>query len=151
PPTGASWVHEIKFDGYRIQTRVEDGEVSLKTRKALDWTDKFPNIAKAAAKLPDCIIDGEIVALTAKGGTDFSAMQEARADGHTDRLIYFAFDLLFEDGEDLRPLPLTERKERLEALLQKHARAKTSPLRYVAHFAADGDDVLASAREHGLE
>ena len=151
PPTGENWVHEIKFDGYRIQMRVEDGAVSLKTRKALDWTEKFPNIAKAAAKLPDAVIDGEIVALNAKGDPDFSAMQAALSDGDTDGLIYFAFDLLFEDGEDLRKLPLTERKERLEALLKKHARAKTSPLRYVAHFAADGDDMLASAREHGLE
>jgi len=151
PPSGENWVHEIKFDGYRIQMRVEDGEVALKTRKALDWTDKFPNIATAAAKLPDCIIDGEIVALNAKGDPDFSAMQAALSDGDTDGLIYFAFDLLFFDGEDLRKLPLTMRKQRLEALLKKHARAKTSPLRYVAHFAADGDDMLASARAHGLE
>ncbi len=151
PPTAESWVHEIKFDGYRIQMRVEEGKVSLKTRKALDWTEKFPNIAKAAAKLPDVIIDGEIVALNASGDPDFSAMQAALSDGDTDGLIYFAFDLLFEDGEDLRKLPLTERKERLEELLKKHARSKTSPLRYVAHFAADGDDMLASAREHGLE
>ena len=151
PPSGENWVHEIKFDGYRIQMRVEDGEVALKTRKALDWTDKFPNIATAAAKLPDCIIDGEIVALNEKGDPDFSAMQAALSDGDTDGLIYFAFDLLFDDGEDLRELPLTMRKERLEALLKKYAKARTSPLRYVAHFAADGDDMLASAREHGLE
>jgi len=151
PPSGANWVHEIKFDGYRIQMRVEGGKVSLKTRKALDWTDKFPSIADAASKLPNCVIDGEIVALNAKGDPDFSAMQAALSDGNTDGLIYFAFDLLFEDGADLRTLPLCERKERLEALLNKHARAETSPLRYVAHFAADGDDMLASAREHGLE
>jgi bifunctional non-homologous end joining protein LigD len=151
PPTSDNWVHEIKFDGYRIQMRVEDGDVVLKTRKALDWTDKFPNIAKAAAKLPNCIIDGEIVALNAKGDPDFSAMQAALSDGDTDDLIYFAFDLLFEDGKDLRKLPLTERKERLEALLGKYAKSKTSPLRYVAHFAASGDDMLASARKHGLE
>ncbi len=151
PPSAENWVHEIKFDGYRIQMRVEDGEVTLRTRKALDWTDKFPNIADAAAKLPNCIIDGEIVALNAKGDPDFSAMQAALSDGDTDGLIYFAFDLLFEDGEDLRKLPLTMRKQRLEALLKKYAKSKTSPLRYVAHFAADGNDMLASAREHGLE
>jgi bifunctional non-homologous end joining protein LigD len=151
PPTADSWVHEIKFDGYRIQMRIEDGEVSLKTRKALDWTDKFPNIAKAASKLPNCIIDGEIVALNAKGDPDFSAMQAALSNGDTDGLIYFAFDLLFANGEDLRKLPLTERKEHLEALLKKHVRAKASPLRFVAHFAASGDDMLAAARERGLE
>lgn len=150
-PSGDSWVHEIKLDGYRIQMRVEDGEVSLKTRKALDWTEKFPEIEKAAAKLPDAIIDGEVVALNAEDYPDFSALQAALSDGNTDDLIYFAFDLLFVDGEDLRKLPLTARKERLEAVLEKYARAKTSPLRYVAHFAADGNDMLASAREHGLE
>src|SRR5262249_39601424 len=68
-----------------------------------------------------------------------------------DDLIYFAFDLLFADGEDLRPLPLVERKERLRALLSKHARSRTSPLRYVEHFAASGDEVMESAREAGLE
>src|SRR5207237_3632449 len=77
PPSGDNWVHEIKLDGYRIQMRVEDGEVSLKTRKALDWTEKFPEIAKAASKLPDVIIDGEVVALNAKGDPDFSALQAA--------------------------------------------------------------------------
>ena len=126
PPSGVNWVHEIKFDGYRIQMRVEDGEVSLKTRKALDWTERFPEIAKAAAKLPDFIIDGEVVALNAKGDPDFSALQAALSDGDTEDLIYFAFDLLFVDGEDLRRLPLTARKERLEALLEKYARAKSS-------------------------
>ena len=71
PPSADGWVHEIKFDGYRIQMRIEDGEVTLKTRKGLDWTDKFPAIAKAAAKLPDAIIDGEIVALEQKRRSGF--------------------------------------------------------------------------------
>ena len=95
-------MHEIKFDGYRIQMRVEDGDVSLKTRKALDWTEKFSAIAKAASVLPDAILDGEIVALNENGEPDFSAMQAALSDGNTDDLVYFAFDLLFVDGEDLR-------------------------------------------------
>jgi len=150
-PSGDNWVHEIKLDGYRIQMRVEDGKVSLKTRKALDWTEKFPEIAEAAAKLPDLIIDGEVIAPNANDHPDFSALQAALSDGDTSDLIYFAFDLLFEDGEDLRKLPLTERKKRLEAVLAKHARAKASPLRYVAHFNADGADMLASARSAGLE
>lgn len=151
PPTSDGWVHEIKFDGYRIQMRIEDGEVSLKTRKALDWTGKFSAIARAAEKLPDAIIDGEVVALNGKGDPDFSALQAALSDGDTDALIYYAFDLLFAEGEDLRQLPLLERKERLRALLRKHARSKTSPLRYVEHFAAPGDEVMESARTAGLE
>jgi bifunctional non-homologous end joining protein LigD len=150
-PSTDNWVHEIKFDGYRIQMRIEDGEVSLKTRKGLDWTEKFSAIARAAEKLPDAIIDGEIVALNEKGDPDFSSLQAAISDGSTDELIYFAFDLLFEDGEDLRPLPLTERKQRLRALLGKHARSKTSLLRYVEHFDASGDEVMESARTAGLE
>jgi bifunctional non-homologous end joining protein LigD len=150
-PSSDDWVHEIKFDGYRIQMRIEDGEVSLKTRKGLDWTEKFPATAKAASKLPDAIIDGEVVAMNENGDPDFSALQAALSDGDTDDLIYFAFDLLFADGEDLRQLPLSERKARLRALLNKHARSKTSPLRYVEHFDADGDTVMQSARDAGLE
>ena len=110
------WIHEIKFDGYRIQMRVLDGEVTLKTRKGLDWTAKYPAIARAAGKLPDAIIDGEIVALDENGAPDFAALQAALSQGKTDGLVYFAFDLLFEGGEDLRALPLIERKARLEAI-----------------------------------
>jgi bifunctional non-homologous end joining protein LigD len=151
PPSASGWVHEIKFDGYRMQLRIADGAVSLKTRKALDWTEKFPAIATSAEKLPDAIIDGEIVALNERGDPDFSSLQAALSEGDTDDLIYFAFDLLFADGEDLRPLPLVERKERLRALLGKYVRSKSSPLRYVEHFDAPGDEVMESARDAGLE
>src|SRR5579871_2727961 len=96
PPKGRGWVHEIKFDGYRIQLRVEGGKATLKTRKGLDWTGKFDAIAKAAAGLRDGIIDGEIVALDANGAPDFAALQAALSEGKTKRLIFFAFDLLFE-------------------------------------------------------
>lgn len=116
PPSSDGWVHESKFDGYRIQMRIESGEVTLKTRKGLDWTEKFSAIAKAAEKLPDAIIDGETVALTANGDPNFSAMQAALSEGKTDALVYFAFDLPFAGGEDLRPLPLQARKDRLRKL-----------------------------------
>ena len=102
PPNGEGWCHEIKFDGYRVQLRVEDGDAVLKTRKGLDWTDKFPAIAKEGSALPDMLIDGEIVALDHDGAPDFSTLQAAISDGKTDRLIFFAFDLLFAEGEDLR-------------------------------------------------
>jgi bifunctional non-homologous end joining protein LigD len=92
PPSGAAWCHEIKFDGYRVQLRVEDGEVALNTRKGLDWADKFSAIAKEAHILPDVLIDGEIVAVDHNGLPDFSALQAAIADGKTGNLIYFAFD-----------------------------------------------------------
>src|ERR1700675_3122012 len=117
PPAAEGWCHEIKFDGYRVQLRVEDGEARLKTRKGLDWTDKFQAIAKEAGVLPDGLIDGEIVALDHDGAPDFSSLQAALSDGKTDNLIFFAFDLLFADGEDLRRGPLGERRDCLKKLL----------------------------------
>ncbi|PAY03671.1 DNA ligase D [Bradyrhizobium sp. UFLA03-84] len=150
PPKAAGWCHEIKFDGYRVQLRVENGEAELKTRKGLDWSDKFGAIVKEAGKLPDVLIDGEIVAIDAKGIPHFSTLQAALSDGKTDQLIFYAFDLLFAGHEDLRPLPLAERKARLQKLLA--ARKGRNPLiRYVEHFEENGDAVLESARKLGLE
>jgi bifunctional non-homologous end joining protein LigD len=147
PPSGAGWVHEVKFDGYRMQLRVEGGKAKLLTRKGLDWTAKFSAIAKAAAKLPDCIIDGEVCALDPDGAPDFAALQAALSDGKSDPLIFFAFDLLFAGGEDLRPLPLSTRKAGLDALLK---RAGTH-LRFVEHFTSGGEAVLQSACRMNLE
>src|SRR5437899_8938701 len=143
PPRGEGWCHEVKFDGYRVQLRVEDGDVALNTRKGLDWAEKFPAIAKEGRGLPDAMIDGEIVAVDHKGLPDFSALQAAIADGKTDNLIYFAFDLLFAGGEDLRTLPLRERKERLKRLLEART-GKANLIRYVEHFEEDGETVLES-------
>jgi len=134
PPNGAGWGHEIKFDGYRVQMRVADGKAILRTRKGLDWTDKFKALAKAGAALPDAMIDGEIVALDSGGNPDFSALQAAISDGKTDRLIFYAFDLLFAEGEDLRRLPLAERKARLKQLLDARQKKKTESIRYVEHL-----------------
>jgi bifunctional non-homologous end joining protein LigD len=147
-PSGPEWAHEIKFDGYRMQLRVEHGQGVLRTRKGLDWTNKFSAIADAAAKLPDCIMDGEIVALDARGAPDFGALQAAISEGRSEALIYFVFDLLFHDGEDMRPLPLKQRKARLAKLLSEAARG---PMRYVDHFQAAGEAVLKSACQMGLE
>ena len=155
PPSGEGWGHEIKFDGYRVQMRIEDGEATLKTRKGLDWTSKFKAIAKGGGKLPDGLIDGEIVALDQNGHPDFSTLQAAIADGKTDDLILFAFDLLFAEGLDLRRLPLAERKERLKALLNEQGSGKTNAnyrnIRYVEHFQADGKAVMESASKLALE
>jgi bifunctional non-homologous end joining protein LigD len=149
PPSGAGWVHEVKFDGYRMQLRVENGKAILFTRKGLDWTAKFYAIAKAGAKLPDCIIDGEICALDHNGAPDFAALQAALSDGKTEPLILFAFDLLFERDEDLRQLPLAARKARLAALL-KTLKSDTH-LRFVEHFSSGGEAVLQSACRMNLE
>ncbi|MDB5091899.1 MAG: dependent ligase, partial [Mucilaginibacter sp.] len=152
PPSAAGWAHEIKFDGYRVQLRVEDGEATLKTRKGLDWTDKFQAIAKEASGLPDAIIDGEIVGLDAHGTPNFATLQAALSDGKTDTLIFFVFDLLFAGGEDLRKLPLQDRKARLKELLETASgRRKEGLIRYVEHFETGGDAVLQSACQLWLE
>ncbi|CAL79487.1 putative ATP-dependent DNA ligase [Bradyrhizobium sp. ORS 278] len=151
PPSGEGWAHEIKFDGYRVQIRVEDGQAALKTRKGLDWTAKFGVIAEAAAKLPDAIIDGEIVALDKDGNPNFSALQAAISAGQTDELVFFAFDLMFVEEFDLRRQPLRERKARLAKLLKANIKGKTPVIRYVEHFESDGEAVLESARKLSLE
>ena len=150
PPNAEGWCHEVKFDGYRVQLRIEDGDVAVLTRKGLDWVDKFGAIAKAAKALPDALIDGEIVALDPNGVPSFSALQAAIADNKTGDLIFFAFDLLFAGGEDLRALPLRERKERLKRLLGLR-NGKEKLIRYVDHFEERGDTVLESARKLDLE
>ncbi|HWV97039.1 MAG TPA: DNA ligase D [Xanthobacteraceae bacterium] len=152
PPAGAEWGHEIKFDGYRIQLRVADGTAVLRTRKGLDWTAQFPAIAKAAEKLPDCIIDGEVVALDEQGAPNFARLQAALSDGKTDELIFFAFDLLFAAGHDWRDQLLSERKAALSELLAKTTGAGgEGDIRYVEHFETGGDAVLRSACRMSLE
>lgn len=149
PPAGDHWLHEIKFDGYRIQLRCADGGATLKTRKGFDWTAKYPEIAEAAADLPNCIIDGEICALDENGAPDFAALQAALSEQNTANLVYFAFDLLFDGGEDMRSLSLIERKERLQHLLEN---TDVGPrLRFVEHFESGGDAVLRSACKLSLE
>jgi bifunctional non-homologous end joining protein LigD len=149
PPPGAGWAHEIKFDGYRLQVRVEGGKARLLTRKGLDWTSKFPEIAKDAARLADGIYDGEAVALDREGQPDFSRLQEALSTGRTSGLVLFLFDALFAEGEDLRELPLRDRKARLKAVLDG---APSSPrLRFVEHFETSGAAVFESARRMNLE
>ena len=151
PPSGPGWVHEIKFDGYRIQARIIGGKAVLRTRKGLDWTDKFPAIADASSGLPDVIIDGEIVALDANGAPDFAALQAALAEEDTGNLVFFVFDLLFVGGEDLRGRPLSERKSRLAKLLTTLPKGRGPLLRYVDHFDTGGDAVLLSACKLSLE
>ncbi|CAN5922670.1 DNA ligase D [soil metagenome] len=149
-PSEPGWAHEVKFDGYRLQLRVEAGKAVLRTRKGLDWTEKFAAIAKQADGLPDCLIDGEAVALDQHGSPDFAALQAALSEGDSQSLIFFAFDLLFDAGEDLRALPLRDRKVRLKDRLDG-LRGKHPALRYVDHFETAGDAVLKSACQMNLE
>jgi bifunctional non-homologous end joining protein LigD len=148
PPSEAGWAHEVKFDGYRLELRVVGGKVTLKTRTGLDWTDKFASIAAEASGFPDCLIDGEVVALDAHKVPSFSALQAALSEGDSELMVFYAFDLLYEARADLRPLPMRARKAHLERLL---ADARGEHIRYVGHLEARGDTVLASACKMGLE
>ncbi len=149
PPEGAAWAHEVKLDGYRAQLRVCGGESRIRTRTGLDWTERFAAIAKDAEALPDCMIDGEIVALDGKGLPRFDALQAALSAGKSEDLVFFAFDLLFEGREDLRTLPLADRKERLKTLLSAHGVSRR--LHFVAHLQSNARDVYSSACKMGLE
>lgn len=151
PPSGKHWAHEAKLDGYRLQLRVAANEATLKTRKGLDWTEKFAPIAALAADFPDCIVDGEVVALDANGAPDFAALQAALSDGDAENLLFFAFDLLHLHGTDLRKQTLAERKSLLKKLLDAQGQGSTSLIRYVDHFEAPADAVLESACRMNLE
>jgi bifunctional non-homologous end joining protein LigD len=151
PPEGPGWAHEIKLDGYRLQLRVEAGHATLLTRKGLDWTDRFASIARAAQALPDCVIDGEAVALNPEGVSDFSALQAALSEGRDSALVLFAFDLMFIEGRDLRPRPLEQRKQELERVLQSLPAASRARVRYLEHFVTPGAAVLESACRLSLE
>jgi bifunctional non-homologous end joining protein LigD len=147
PPSGPGWAHEIKFDGYRMQLRTVGGKAALLSRKGLDWSAKFPGIVASGAGLADGIIDGEVVALDHTGAPDFAALQAAISDANTKDLVFFVFDQMFAGGEDLRPLPLAQRKERLQANVED----AEANIRYVDHFITAGDAVLQSACRMGLE
>jgi bifunctional non-homologous end joining protein LigD len=147
PPAGAGWAHEIKFDGYRMQLRTVGGKSTLLSRKGLDWSSKFPEIVAAGAKFGDGIIDGEVVALDHTGAPDFSALQAAISEAKTKDLVFFVFDQMFDGRDDLRALPLIERKARLEAYVED----APPNVRYVDHFITAGDAVLLSACRMDLE
>jgi bifunctional non-homologous end joining protein LigD len=142
------WVHEIKFDGYRMQGRVSNGKCILRSRKGLDWTHRFPEIVKACEKLPDCIIDGEICGLDKHGLPSFSGLQQALSEKSTGALVFFVFDLLWLQREDQRPYALLSRKKLLEGLLKK---LKTTRIRYVEHHTAHGATMFKSACDMKLE
>jgi bifunctional non-homologous end joining protein LigD len=150
-PGGDRWLHEIKWDGYRLHVRAESGRVRLLTRRGLDWTARFPPIADAAARLPfqTAYIDGEAIVENRVGIADFGALQQALAAGAARNALLFAFDLLYLDGRDLRREPLIERKRLLAGLLagQPHG----FPIHYSEHLLSDGQAMYRQARAMGLE
>jgi bifunctional non-homologous end joining protein LigD len=150
-PRGAEWLHEIKYDGYRIQARLDHGKVRLLTRKSLDWTHRFKPIAAAVAALPaeTALLDGELVVEDDKGISSFSLLQADLKDGRGDRLVYYVFDLLYLDGRDLTGEPLLARKAALQRLLK--ATGKNGRVRYAEHFVEDGSVILKHACGLNLE
>jgi bifunctional non-homologous end joining protein LigD len=150
PPVGERWIHEIKFDGYRLQARLDDGDLRLLTRSGLDWTDRFGDtVASAFKALPAkaALVDGELVVERDSGASDFSALQHDLSEGRNDRFVYYAFDLLHLDGYDLTGAALIERKALLEKLLPED----NGILRYSAHFGENGGLVLRHACRLSLE
>ena len=149
PPTGTGWVHEIKYDGYRMLCRIAGGEARMMSRNAKDWTHALPSLTRALARLPveAAWLDGEVVVLDAEGRTSFEALQGVLSGAGANALTYFAFDLLYLDGVDLRGVALAERKRVLETLLA----AAPVALRYSEHFAASGAAFLQNVCSLGLE
>ncbi|MGH3005298.1 MAG: DNA ligase D [Gaiellaceae bacterium] len=143
-PSGSGWLFEVKWDGYRAIARVEGGEATLTSRRGNDLTVRFPSVAKAlaqAVRTPDCVLDGEVCALDEQGRSSFSVMQQGSGP-----LVFYAFDLLEVDGEPLLDLPLDERRERLEGLLDR----RNETVRLSEAF-EDGQALYEAAKEQGLE
>lgn len=148
PPSGSGWVHEIKFDGYRFQGRVQAGDVTLFTRRGFDWTAKLPELAADLAALPNCILDGELCFLDANGHPAFSGLRSAIGRGVTADLVFYAFDILWRGEEDLRSLPLTDRKD---ILARTVAPIEGQRVRLAETFPTGGAALLQSACRLGLE
>ena len=150
-PAGERWVHEIKFDGYRLQVRIAGGRVKLLTRSGLDWTGRFgKGLAGLLADLPlsDALLDGELVVENDSGSSDFSLLQADLAEGRSNRFVLYLFDLLFLDGMDFRAVPLTERKARLREVIASHL---GNDLRFSEHFEESGKLVMQHACRLSLE
>ncbi len=146
-PTGPDWIHEYKYDGYRLLIATGDGAATAWTRNGKDWSDKFRALARAAVELPPgCLIDGEAVALNDKGKPDFQLLQSTLKEHKGANLAFYAFDLLVDRGEDIKKLPNLERKQRLAALLKGVA----PPILYGDHVIGKGEALFdAICKESG--
>jgi bifunctional non-homologous end joining protein LigD len=146
-PTGADWIHEYKYDGYRLLLATAGGAATAWTRNGNDWSDKFRSIVRAASRLPaGCLIDGEAVVIGKSGKPDFQALQASFKGGEAD-LSFYAFDLLVDQGKDITDLPNLERKERLAALLN----AAGPPIIYGDHVVAKGEALFDAICKEGGE
>lgn len=157
PPDGDAWLHEIKFDGYRLLAHLEQGQLRLMTRNGHDWTHRFPSLASALQRLPakSALVDGEIVVFESDGSTSFRKLQD-RVGGRGDTvnesgLVYQVFDLLYLDGYDLRRTPLKDRKGALKTVLDARPHVANEPVRYSDHIQGHGPAFLHEVSEMGLE
>jgi bifunctional non-homologous end joining protein LigD len=145
-PGGVRWIHEIKFDGYRVQLHIANDDIKVFTRRGNDWTRRFKKVAADAylTNAGTAIIDGEIVVPAADGTTDFSVLQN-ELKGRSTKIVIVAFDLLYLNGYDLRKLPLVESKAHLKKLIAK------TDIQFSESFEVDGPDMYAHACSVGLE
>ena len=145
-PAGDRWLHEIKFDGYRVQLHIVNADIKVFTRRGNDWTKRFRKVAADAYLInaKSAIIDGEIVVPAADGTTDFSVLQK-ELKGKSDKIVMVAFDLLYLNGQDVRKLPLFERKALLQKLITKSA------IQFSESFELDGREMFRHACKTGLE
>jgi bifunctional non-homologous end joining protein LigD len=147
-PTGNSWIHEYKYDGYRLLLAVGDGVATAWTRNGKDWSDKFKALVKAAAKLPaGCLIDGEAAAIDEHGMPSFQLLQSTLKDQKGANLVFYAFDLLVDRGEDIKKLPQIDRKARLASLLE----GVPPPILYGDHIVGRGEAMFNAMCEQGGE
>ena len=147
-PTGPGWLHEYKYDGYRLLLAVGEGVATAWTRNGKDWSDKFKALVKAAARLPPaCLIDGEAVAIDKEGKPSFQLLQATLKEQRGANLVFYAFDLLIDRGEDIRRLPNIERKERLAALLED----VSPPILYGDHVIGRGEEMFREVCKMGGE
>ena len=146
-PKGDQWLHEIKYDGYRVQVHLNRGRKKVFTRNGLDWTKRFTEIAGALAVPGEAIIDGEVVVVH-EGRTNFSELQAELAAGRQGRLVYYAFDLLWRDG-DMRNLPQIERKQALLDLIGEND--IELPILYSEHLTGDGQEMFEHAAKLNWE
>jgi bifunctional non-homologous end joining protein LigD len=150
-PSGADWLHEIKFDGYRVIGRIDGRRIQVLTRKGLDWTDKVPALQEALKALPvkQAMVDGEIVVIGPDGISDFAALQSAFSERASERMSYFLFDLMYLDGWDLTGVELEPRKQRLAQLTAELP--ESAPIKYSDHMTADGPNFFRQSCRFGLE
>jgi bifunctional non-homologous end joining protein LigD len=149
PPSGGGWIHEIKHDGYRTLVVIDQANVRAFSRHGRDWTGPYRRVVEAAAKLSchAALIDGEIIVQDENGISDFDALRSAIHKA-PHRIVFFAFDLLHLDGQDLRRTPLMERRAALRKLI---APDPQSPIQFSDHAGCDGALFFKHAAELGLE